>query len=204
MRSMRRNGFRRAGVILASAVAGVFGCLAGAASAGADQVAPSLPAFVPHPSGWSPDFTVFPYNLWQNRVTPEQVVAQRDACQWFNAQYDTLRSQTYGFQYFLADQHDYWTATGVQAAADLVAANVDQSAAFLEPRARALFIVNYPDQSEYSPLYNGDSIHHLWYQLTQISDKIDRKVPSGQIHANIETMNVYGTVIHDSGVCEGA
>ncbi len=204
MTSVGKSGFRRAGVILASAVVGVFGCLAGAASADADQVAPSLPVFVPHPSDWSPNYTVFPYDLWRIRVTPEQVVAQRDACQWFNAQYDTLRNQIYGFKYFLASQGDYWTAPGVQAAGDLVAANIDQSAAFLEPRARTLFIVNYPDHSEYSPLYNGDSIHHLWYQLTQISDKIRQKRPSGQIHANVETMNVYGSVIHDSGVCVGA
>jgi hypothetical protein len=67
-----------------------------------------------------------------------------------------------------------------------------------------LFIVNYPDQSEYSPLYNGDSIHYLWFQLTQISDKIARRLPSGQINANIATMNVYGTVLRESGVCDGA
>ena len=92
----------------------------------------------------------------------------------------------------------------MQAAADAVVANLDQSAAFLDPRAHTLFIINYPDQSEYSPLYNGDSIYHLWYQLTQISDKMKRKMPSGQINANIATANVYGTVIRQSRVCDGA
>ena len=38
----------------------------------------------------------------------------------------------------------------------------------------------------------------------QISDKMARQVPSGQINANTATMNVYGTVIRDSGVCNGA
>ena len=102
-------------------------------------------------------------------------------------------SQVFGFQHFLGDRHDAWTEAGVQANADAVVANLDQSAAFLDPRAHTLFIINYPDQSEYSPLYNGDSIYHLWYQLTQISDKVKRKMPSVQINANIATANVYGT-----------
>ncbi|WP_036445528.1 hypothetical protein [Mycolicibacterium porcinum] len=178
--------------------------LAAPATAEPSGTAPSLPTFVPHPSDWSPNYTVFPYNLWQMRVTPEQVDAQRESCQWFNAQYGTLMSQIVGFQNFLGGQHDYWTAPGVQAAGDAVKANVDQSAAFLDPRAHTLYITNYPDQSQYSPLYNGDSIYHLWYQLTQISDKIGKQQPSGVINANIATANVYGNVIRDSGVCNGA
>ena len=119
-------------------------------------------------------------------------------------QYDPLMSQVFGFQHQLGDQHDVWSARGVQAAGNTVKANLDQSAAFLNPRAHTLYIVNYPDQSQYSPLYNGDSIYHLWYQVTQISDKINQKMVSGVINANIATANVYGNVIRDSGVCNGA
>lgn len=137
-----------------------------------DQAPPSLPVFQPYPSEWQPDYTVFPYNLWQTRVTPEQITAEREACQRFDAQYDPLMSQVFGFQHQLGDQHDVWSAPGVQAAGNTVEANVDQSATFLNPRAHTLYIVNYPDQSRYSPLYNGDSIYHLRYQFTQISDKI--------------------------------
>ena len=191
------------GAVLASLVLAA-STMAGRAHADPEGAAPSLPVFTPHPSDWSPNYTVFPYNLWQIRVTPEQVTAQRESCQWFDAQYDTLMSQVFGFQHFLGDRHDAWTEAGVQAAADAVVANLDQSAAFLDPRAHTLFIINYPDQSEYSPLYNGDSIYHLWYQLTQISDKMKRKMPSGQINANIATANVYGTVIRQSRVCDGA
>ena len=111
---------------------------------------------------------------------PEQITAERDACQWFNAQYDTLNSQSWGFQNFLRDQGDNWSAPGVLAAANLVRANMDQSAAFLDPRVHTLYITNYPDRSEYSPLYNGDSFYHLWFQFTQISDKIARQVPAGR------------------------
>lgn len=99
----------------------------------------------------------------------------------------------FGFQHGLAGQHDDWSAPGVQAAENTVKANLDQSAAFLDPRAHTLFIVNYPDQSQYSPLDNGDSFHHLWYQFTQISDKISQKMVSGVINANIATANVTAT-----------
>lgn len=166
--------------------------------------APTMPVFTPHRSNWSPDYAVFPYNLWRERVTPEQVAAMRDSCQWFNAQYDELMNQAYGFQRFFGDRHDDWTTAGMSGAGDVVAANLAQSAAFLDPRAHTLFIVNYPDQSEYSPVFHGDSVYRLWYQLTQIRDKIVRRLPAGQINANIATAYVYGRAIRDAGVCVGA
>ncbi|MFM8598001.1 MAG: hypothetical protein ACKOB8_03225 [Mycobacterium sp.] len=169
-----------------------------------DAAVPALPGVVPYPSSWAPNYTVYPFNLWQFRVTPEQITAERDACQWFNAQYGTLRDQIYGLQRALGDRSDDWTAPGIGPLTAAVKANIDQSAAFLEPRARALYIVNYPDRSEYSPLFQGDSFHFLWFQLTQISDKIAQQLPSGQINANVATMNVYGSAIGDSGVCDGA
>ena len=95
-----------------------------------------------------------------------------------------------------------WSAVG--GAGYVLKANLDQSAAFLDPRVHTLYITNYPDQSEYSPLYNGDSFYRLWFQLTQISDKIARRLPSGVINANTATMRVYGDVIRNSGVCDGA
>lgn len=201
----RRGWLLRRAVRWAAAVAVTsVATLAAAGAAGADDGYPALPVFVPHPSDWTPDYSVFPYNLWQLRVTPEQVVAQRDSCQWFNAQYDLLREQVFRFQNTLADHHDEWSAPGLAGAADAVRANIERSAAFLDPRVHTLYVVNYPDQSEYSPLYNGDSFYHLWFQLNAASDKIARRVPSGQINANTATMNVYGSVIRDSRVCDGA
>nr|WP_246398694.1 hypothetical protein [Mycobacterium vicinigordonae] len=175
-------------------------CLATAANAEYQ----ALPVFVPHPSDWQPNYTVFPYNLWQTRVTPEQITAEQESCQWFNAQYGQLMDQVVGFQHFLGDQHDEWSAPGVQSAGDVVIGNLDQSAAFLDPRAHTLYIVNYPDQSQYSPLYNGDSFYHLWYQLTQIRDKMKQRMVSGVINAPVATGSVYGNTIRDSGVCDGA
>lgn len=195
-----KSALRRIGIALTSAVvaAGVL-----AIPANADEVA-SLPPFQPHPSDWMPRTNVWPNNLWANRVTPEMNLAMRESCKWFNAQYDPLMGGVYGFQGFLGSQKDVWTAPGVQNAGNIVAANLDQSATFLEPRARTLYIINYPDQSEYSPLEHGDSFYRLWYQFTQISDKIKRQLPAGQINANIATANVYGSAIRGSGVCNGA
>lgn len=190
------KGFALAAALIAAALA--------APIAHADNPTPSLPQFVPHESDWQPNTVAYPYNLWQNRVTAEQITAMRDSCQWFNAQYDPLISQLFGFQHFLDGHHDNYKAPGVHQAATTIEANLDQSAAFLDPRAHTLFIVNYPDQSEYSPVYNGDSIFHLWYQLTQISDNTKQQLPSGQLNAHIATANVYGTTIRDSGVCAGA
>jgi hypothetical protein len=194
--------FRRIGASLVAAGIGLG--LIQAAPAAADDYNGLLPVFVTYASGWAPNYSVHPYGLWASRVTPEQIVAERDACQWFNAQYDTLRTQVFGFQNYLADRTDDWSAGGVPGLAGVVKANLDQSAAFLDPRVHTLYITNYPDQSQYSPLYNGDSFYHLWYQLTQISEKIAKQRPAGQINANIATMNVYGSVIRDSGVCNGA
>jgi hypothetical protein len=194
------TALRRVGTAVGCAAVALAATLAGPAHA--DDAGASLPVFVPYPSDWSPNYTVFPYNLWQNRVTPEMVTAERDACQWFNAQYNTLSSQSWGFQQALHDSFDSWDA--VQGAASVLKANLNQSAAFLDPRAHILYITNYPDQSQYSPLYNGDSFFHLWYQLTQLSDKIAKRLPSGVINANNATMKVYGDVIRDSGVCNGA
>ena len=191
--------------VVAVLVVAAFGLgLLPSGTAAADDANGLLPVFVPHPSDWSPNYSVYPYNLWQSRVTPEQITAQRESCQWFNAQYDTVRSQVFGFQNYLADRGDDWSAGAVAGLAGVVKANVDQAAAFLDPRVHTLYVTNYPDQSQYSPLYNGDSLYHLWYQLTQIGDKIARQRPAGQINANIATMNVYGGVIRDSGVCAGA
>ncbi|BBY97035.1 hypothetical protein [Mycolicibacterium fallax] len=195
-----KHGLRRFGIAVTAALVSA-GALA--VPAAADDVA-SLPVFQPAPSDWMPRTNVWPNSLWANRVTPEMNTAMRESCQWFNAQYDPLMSGVSGFQHFLAGQKDVWTATGVQNAGNVVAANLDQSATFLEPRANILYIINYPDQSQYSPLEHGDSFYHLWYQFTQISDKIKQQRPAGQINANVATAYVYGNAIRGSGVCNGA
>lgn len=191
MNTVFRRARRRAGIAAACAVIGLAGPVAGVAQAD-DATGP----------GWAPNYTVFPYNLWQNRVTPEMVTAEGEACHWFNTQYDALSGQVWGFKDALRESYDVWDQ--FQGGGDALKANLDQAAAFLDPRVHILYITNYPDRSQYSPLFHGDSFYHLWYQLTQISDKIARRMPSGVINANAATMKVYGDAIRNSGVCNGA
>jgi len=172
-------------------------CAVGLGAAGvahADGIAPG--------PGWHPDYVTFPYNLWQSRVTPEMVTAEGEACHWFNTQYDAIAAQAFGLQAALHDSYDVWAQ--VQGAGDALRANIDQATAFLDPRVHTLYITNYPDRDEYSPLFHGDSFYHLWYQLKGISDKIAQRMPSGVINANTATMRVYGDAIRSSGVCNGA
>ncbi|MCV7193543.1 hypothetical protein [Mycolicibacterium brumae] len=194
-----KNGLRRIGIAVTAALVS-----AGALAIPANAETASLPPFQPYPSDWQPRTDVWPNSNWANRVTPEMRTAMRESCQWFNAQDRILIDGMWGFKDFLGSQRDVWSAPGVETAAGIVKANTDQSATFLEPRVRTLYIINYPDQSEYSPLEHGDSLYHLWYQLTQISDKISKKLPSGQINANMATANFYSDLIRNSGVCNGA
>lgn len=69
----------RIGVLRCAAATVVAPLLVAVAPIGQAQTTPSMPAFTPYPSAWSPNYTVFPYNLWRSRVTPEQVVALRDS-----------------------------------------------------------------------------------------------------------------------------
>ncbi len=61
---MHKGGFTLAAALIAAA-------LTTPPIANADNpTPPSLPEFAPHESDWQPNTVVYPYNLWQNRVTP--------------------------------------------------------------------------------------------------------------------------------------
>ena len=92
--------------------------------------------FTPTPTDWAPNFA-FPHNLYQNQVTDADITAEREMCEWFNAQFDTLMNQISSFNGNLAANHDDYTAPGIQQQADAVTANIDQSEDYLAPRALA-------------------------------------------------------------------
>jgi hypothetical protein len=132
-------------------------------TAGADSdpnaPAPALPVFTPTPTNWAPNFA-FPHNLHQNRVTDADITSEREMCEWFNAQFDTLMNQINTFNANLAVNHDDYTAPGIQQQADAVTANIDQSEDYLAPRARAFTVVddcNYALEGDscdtYIPIY---------------------------------------------------
>lgn len=59
------------------------GCVNHNPIANADNQTRCCRSSSPHDSDSQPDTVVYPHNLWQNRVTPEQVTAMRESCQWF-------------------------------------------------------------------------------------------------------------------------
>jgi hypothetical protein len=191
------SGLSCAGPALAVAIS-----LSGYAAADAGQPPPPMPVFTPAPSEWSPNFDIWPYNTFTPRVTPEMIGGMSDSCQWFKAQFDPLMDQINDFNRYLGDVHDDYSVGGVQGYARAVVANIDQSTAFLAPRVKPLIITNQPDNfGPYSPVYGGESVTHLTFQLSRISDSIKRKDPSGVTHANIVSAIGWANALRDSGAC---
>ncbi|WP_116374993.1 hypothetical protein [Mycobacterium sp. MFM001] len=194
---MRPTAVLRAAGGLAAAAVG----LAGVAHADPNPP-PPLPVFSPAPSDWSPNFDIWPYNTFTYRVTPEMVGGMSDSCQWFNAQFDPLMGQINEFNRNLGDHHDDYSAAGVQRQADAVVANIDQSTAFLAPRVKPLIVTNTPDNfGPYSPIYGGESMASVAFQLSRIGTSIKKKDPSGVTHANIVAATGWGNAIRDLGAC---
>ena len=148
------------------------------------------------------NFDIWPYNTFTSRVTPEMIGAMSDSCQWFTSQFDPLMGQINDFNRYLGDRHDDYATGGAQRNADAVVANIDRSTAFLGPRVKPLIITNQPDNfGPYSPIFGGDSMTHLTFQLSRISDSIKRKDPSGVTHANIVSATGWANALRDSGAC---
>lgn len=196
---MRRaaNAFTCVGIIVGTPVA-----LSDHSQADSSQTPPPLPVFTAPPTDWSPNFQVWPYNTFTYRVTPEMVSGMSDSCQWFNAQFDSLMGQINDFNRDLGDHRDDYSLGGLQRHANAVVANIDQSTAFLVPRVKPLVITNTPDNfGPYSPLYGGEAITHLAFQLSRISESIKRKDPSGVTHANIVAAAGWANALREAGAC---
>lgn len=196
--------FRRAGrgIACAGPALAVAVVLSGHADADPAQPPPPLPVFTPAPSDWSPNFDTWPFNMFTSRVTPEMIGGMSDSCQWFRSQFDPLMGQINDFNRYLGDQHDDYATGAVQRNADAVVANIDRSTAFLGPRVKPLIITNQPDNmGPYSPVYGGEPVTHLTFQLSRISDSIKAKDPSGVTHANIVSATGWANALRDSGAC---
>lgn len=196
---------RRVGLLSAvSAVLGVI--LAGSVtSAGAqptvDEIVPPLPRIVPTPNNWQPKFP-YPYDQTRGQVTDVEINAEREMCQWYNAQYDTLMSQIDNFNVNITRNNgDYNVANNAQLA-DALTANIDQTVNFLAPRAQALTV--RPDFAGdlYFPLYQGESFYRLWQQLSNVSAGIRGRQPVWFYGPSTQHALRWGSRIHRSGVCD--
>lgn len=136
-----------------------------AAADPSDPPPPRLPEFVPAASNFVPQFP-YPYDQTRGSVTPADINAEREMCQWFNAQYHDLRNQLDHFGFNLLQASNDWTAGTIQEQADNVAANVEAAVAFLAPRAEALTQTQDFAGDNYFPLYQGESFYRLWQHLS--------------------------------------
>jgi hypothetical protein len=192
--------------ILASCIAVVVAATVTITGAGADSntPAPPLPVFAATPTDWAPNFA-FPHNIHQNQVTDADIASEREMCEWFNAQFDTLMNQINTFNGNLATSHDDYAAPGIQQQADAVTANIDQSEDYLAPRTQALTRkedCSGDDGCEtYYPIFEGNDFVRVWQQQSNISTSIKNHNPSGINNISIGLTNLYANGIRGSGVC---
>jgi len=195
-----------AGVVAAVAAALVLSGQAGAdpvpnQDSVADYDQPQLlPVVTPVPNDWQPQFPLH-YDDLRRYVTDADINAERYMCQWFNAQYDTLRHQIEGLNDALIRTNGHWDADGAQAQADIVTANIDQSEGFLAPRAQAL-TQSYDNVGDmYFPLYQGDSFYGLWQQMSNVNNGIRAHQPTWFTGPSFQRMLHWGSKINRSHVC---
>lgn len=188
-------------------IAGIVACTLAAvgvlapAPVGADpDPAPALPAFSPGPTDWSPRMDIWPYSTFTYQVTPEMIAGMSDSCQWFNAQFDPLMGQINAVNRSLGEHHDVYPS--VQSQVDTVVANIDRATGFLGPRLQPLTIRNTPDNfGPYSPIYGGEQLTAVLFQLSRIADSLRQKQPSGFARPHLDAAAGWADALRKSRAC---
>lgn len=171
-----------------------------------------LPVITPTPSNWTPKFP-FPYDQTRVSVTEADITAQREMCQWYNAQYETLRRQIDRLQFnritpngpgvinFSGSDWDY-SVGDIQQQVDIVTANIDQSVDFLTSRVQALTQTRNYVGDVYFPLYEGESFYLLWQHLSNVNGGIKAHQPDWFTGPSVQRVKRWGTRISRSHVCD--
>jgi hypothetical protein len=176
-----------------------------------DLIVP-LPVVTPTASNWTPKFP-FPYNQTRGSVTEADITAEREMCQWFNAQYEILERQIDRVQFNritpdgpgvingAGSDWDY-SVGDIQHQVDIVTANIDQSVSFLAPRAQALTQTKNDFGDNYFPLYQGESFYHVWQYLAAVNDGIKSHQPDWFTGPAVQRDKRWGSKIIHSDVCK--
>ena len=176
-----------------------------------DLIVP-LPLVTPTASNWTPKFP-FPYNQTRGSVTDADITAEREMCQWFNAQYEILERQIDRVQFNritpdgpgvingAGSDWDY-SVGDIQHQVDIVTANIDQSVSFLAPRAQALTQTKNDFGDNYFPLYQGESFYHVWQYLAAVNDGIKSHQPDWFTGPAVQRDKRRGSKIIHSDVCK--
>lgn len=185
------------------AVCGLSGVAVSRAGADPDggewQFAP-LPAFTLTSTKWEPKFP-YPFDRMRNEVTDTDITAEREMCQWFNAQYAGLKLQIERLNNVVVRSNGNFEAEGVPEKVDAVTANIGQSVEFLAPRAQALTQSQDFAGDVYFPLYQGESFYGLWQQLSNIHAGISSRQPTWFTGPSFHRVMHWGSKINRSKVC---
>ena len=163
-----------------------------------------LPVITPTASNWQPKFP-FPYDQTRNNVTDADITSMREMCQWFNAQYPTLRAQIDRLQYNRVgpDGKDYdYGRDDIQQQVDIVTGNIAQAVDFLTPRAQALTQAQNPFGDNYFPIYEGEAFYKLWEQLSNVNNGILAHQPDWFTGPSVQKAKRWGSDVQRSHVCE--
>lgn len=178
--------------------------LAGRAYAGpADPPDPPLPQVTVRATSWQPKFP-FPYDASRKDVTDADITAEREMCQWFNAEYRELVRQIDRFGFNLLEANNDWTAGQIQAQADAVAANIDQTEAFLAPRTQALTQTQDFAGDNHFAIFEGEAFYRLWQHLSNVGVGIKARNTAWVNGPSVERVKHWGSQIHRSHVCDEA
>lgn len=159
-----------------------------------------LPVVAPSPSNWQPIFP-FPYDQLRREVTDADINAEREMCQWYNAQYKDLKRQIEGLNDLVIRNNGNFGADEVQQNTGIVTANIDQSLDFLTPRAQALTQSSDRAGDVYFPIYQGDAFFGLWQQMSNVGNGIKARQPTWFTGPSYQRMLHWGSKIHRSHVC---
>lgn len=194
-----------------SAVAVVIGPTSVADPPSDNDLIRPLPVITPKPTNWVPKFP-FPYDQTRGQVTDADINAEREMCQWYNAQYEILEDQIDRLQFNRLQQNGPGVRIGeatdwdysfgpIQQQVDIVTANIDQSEDFLAPRAQALTRSQDHSGDYYWPLYQGESFYLLWQHLSNVSAGIKAHQPDWFTGPSVQRVKLWGSRINRSHVC---
>lgn len=163
-----------------------------------------LPEITPTASNWTPQYP-FPYNQTRASVTEADIHAMGEMCQWFNAQYVTLRDQIDRLQSNrIADNgtdFDY-SVNDVQQHVDIVTGNIDRAVSFLDPRVRSLTQTTDYAGDLYWPVYGGQGFYRLWEQFSNINNGIKAHQADWFTGPSVIEAKRWGSYIRHVQVCE--
>jgi hypothetical protein len=170
-----------------------------------------LPVITPTPLNWAPTVP-YPYDRVRANVTDADITAEREMCQWYNAQYDELIRQIDSLQFNritpngpgvingIGSDWDY-SVGDLQQQADIVTSNIEQSVEFLAPRVQALTQNQDYVGDVYFPLDQGKSFYLLWQHLANVSAGIKSHQPDWFTGPSLQRVKRNGSVINRSHVC---